>query len=85
MRKNIKTIAISRTDNIGDVVLALPVAGIIRQYYPEAEILFIGKAYTKAVIETSIFVNRFIDRDELIAKSRFVQTTTYRCYSLCFS
>jgi len=67
MQNNIKTIAISRTDNIGDVVLALPVAGIIRQYYPEAEILFIGKAYTKAVIETSIFVNRFIDRDELIA------------------
>ena len=30
-------IAISRTDNIGDVVLALPVAGIIRKYYPESE------------------------------------------------
>jgi heptosyltransferase III len=67
MRNNLKTIAISRTDNIGDVVLALPVAGIIRQYYPNAEILFIGNAYTQAVIETSIFVNRFIDRDELIA------------------
>ena len=61
-----KTIAISRTDNIGDVVLALPVAGIIRQYYPEAEIVFIGKAYTHAVIESSVFVDRFLDRDEII-------------------
>ncbi|MDP4290175.1 MAG: glycosyltransferase family 9 protein [Bacteroidota bacterium] len=66
MNKDFKTIAISRTDNIGDVVLTLPVAGIIRKYYPDAEILFIGKAYTKSVIETSIFVDRFIDRDEMI-------------------
>jgi len=66
MVKTFKTIAISRTDNIGDVVLALPLAGIIHQYYPEAEILFIGKAYTRAVIETSIFISRFIDRDEII-------------------
>lgn len=67
MIKKFKTIAISRTDNIGDVVLTLPVAGIIRQYYPDAEILFIGKAYTRPVIEASIFVNRFIDRDEIIS------------------
>ena len=67
MINKFKTIAISRTDNIGDVVLALPVAGIIRQYYPEAEIIFIGKAYTRAIIETSIFVDRFLDRDEIIA------------------
>jgi heptosyltransferase-3 len=66
MIKPFKTIAISRTDNIGDVVLALPVAGIIRQYYPDAEILFIGKAYTRAVIEASAFVNRFIDREAII-------------------
>lgn len=66
MIKKFNTIAISRTDNIGDVVLTLPVAGIIRQYYPDSEILFIGKAYTRPVIEASIFVNRFIDRDEII-------------------
>ena len=66
MIKKFNTIAISRTDNIGDVVLALPVAGIIRKYYPDAEIIFIGKAYTRSVIETSIFINRFIDRDEII-------------------
>lgn len=66
MINNFKTIAISRTDNIGDVVLALPIAGIIRQYYPDAEIIFIGKAYTRAVIESSEFVDRFLDRDEIV-------------------
>jgi len=66
--KKYSRIAISRTDNIGDVVLALPVAGIIHKYYPESEILFIGKAYTRSIIESSIFVNMFIDRDELINK-----------------
>lgn len=73
MLKKFKTIAISRTDNIGDVVLALPVAGIIKQYYPDAEILFIGKAYTRAVIETSIFINRFIDRDEIIGNPEMLK------------
>jgi ADP-heptose:LPS heptosyltransferase len=68
MIKKFNTIAISRTDNIGDVVLTLPVAGILRQYYPDSEILFIGKGYTRPVIEASIYVNRFIDRDEIISK-----------------
>ena len=67
MIKKFNTIAISRTDNIGDVVLTLPVAGIIRQYYPDSEIIFIGKTYTRPIIEASIFVNRFIDRDEIIS------------------
>lgn len=73
MIKKFNTIAISRTDNIGDVVLALPVAGIIRQYYPDSEILFIGKAYTRPVIEASIFVNRFIDRDEIIKNPQLLR------------
>jgi len=67
MIKKFNKIAISRTDNIGDVVLALPIAGMIRKYFPDAEILFIGKAYTRSIIETSIYINRFIDRDEIIS------------------
>lgn len=66
MLANLNRIAISRTDNIGDVVLALPVAGWIKRYYPKAEVFFIGRDYTRSIIESSVYVDRFIDRIDLI-------------------
>lgn len=64
-----KRILISRTDSIGDVVLTLPLAGILKQKFPQTEIYFIGKNYTKAVINCSKNVNQFLSWDELDAKS----------------
>lgn len=58
-------ILISRTDNIGDVVLTLPMAGAIKQKYPNAKILFLGKKYTKAVVECSENIDEFYDWDEI--------------------
>lgn len=58
---NPKRIIISRTDSIGDVVLTLPLAGIIKQYYPDCHILFLGKTYTKDIIQLSSHVDQFID------------------------
>ncbi len=63
---NLNKIAISRTDNIGDVVLALPVAGLIKKYYPDTEVVFIGRSYTRSIIESSVFVDRFVDRMDVI-------------------
>ncbi|MBI2279758.1 MAG: glycosyltransferase family 9 protein [Bacteroidetes bacterium] len=62
---NNKTIIISRTDSIGDVVLTLPMAGVIKKYYPSSKIIFLGKTYTKPVVEMSKFVDEFINWDEL--------------------
>jgi len=60
-----KRIILSRTDNIGDVVLTLPLAGFLKRHFPETEIIFLGKKYTKAVIETSRHVDRFEDWEEI--------------------
>lgn len=46
-----KHIVISRTDSIGDVVLTLPLAGILKRHFPDAKISFLGSTYTKSVIE----------------------------------
>lgn len=62
---NNKTIIISRTDSIGDVVLTLPMAGVIKKFYPNAKILFLAKTYTKPVVELSKYVDEFINWDEL--------------------
>jgi len=62
---NNKTIIISRTDSIGDVVLTLPMAGLIKKFYPKSKIIFLGKTYTQPVIALSKHVNEFINWDEL--------------------
>jgi ADP-heptose:LPS heptosyltransferase len=56
-----KRIMISRTDSIGDVILTLPVAGIIKKMFPSCTIIFLGKSYTKDIVETSIHIDEFID------------------------
>jgi heptosyltransferase-3 len=56
-----KNIIISRTDSIGDVVLTLPVATILKEYFPDIKIGFMGKAYTRPVIEACKHIDEFID------------------------
>ena len=60
-----RNIIISRTDNLGDVVLSLPVAGKLKQVYPNAKIIFLGKAYTEPIISSSIFIDEFWDKEKL--------------------
>lgn len=66
LKNNIKRIIISRTDAIGDVVLTLPLCGLIKKYYPEAAIIFIGKTYTRPVIECCQYVDEFVNADDLL-------------------
>ncbi len=63
MKKHLTNIIISRTDSIGDVVLTLPVAKALKDHFPGIFIGFMGKAYTKAVIEACEHVDQFIDVD----------------------
>lgn len=60
-----KRIIISRTDSIGDVLLTLPMVGLIKEENPGCEILFLGKSYTGPVIEACRHVDRFINWDSL--------------------
>lgn len=62
---NVKHIIISRTDSIGDVILTLPVAGLLKQQFPEVKISFLGMPYTKAIIENCANIDIFIDWSEI--------------------
>ncbi len=66
MQEKLIKIIISRTDNLGDVVLTLPLAGFLKSVCPSLKIYFIGKTYTKPIIESSRFVDVFLDREELL-------------------
>lgn len=65
---NPEKIVISRTDNLGDVMLTLPVAGILKKQFPASKIFFIGKSYTKALIQTCEFVDEFVDREQVLTQ-----------------
>jgi len=58
-------ILISRTDSIGDVILTLPMAGILKKKFPASKIIFLGKNYTRSIIETSEYIDEFLSIDDL--------------------
>ena len=73
-----QTFIISRTDSIGDVVLTLPMAGVLKKEFPGCHIIFLGKAYTADVIRCCIHVDSFLDWDQLSRLSPEQQVTEIR-------
>ena len=65
MKKAPEHIIISRTDGIGDVILTLPLAAALKVLFPKVKISFLGKSYTKSIINACIYVDDFIDWDEI--------------------
>jgi ADP-heptose:LPS heptosyltransferase len=54
-------IILSRTDSIGDVVLTLPVACILKRTFPGCTVIFLGREYTRPVIEACEYVDEFVN------------------------
>jgi heptosyltransferase III len=59
------TIIISRTDKIGDVILTLPLAALLKKEFPNARIIFLGNSYTKPIISCCSFVDEVIEWDTI--------------------
>jgi len=57
-------ILIIRTDRIGDVVLTLPVAEILKKERG-AEVWFMGRDYTQVLVDASPYVDGFLSWDDL--------------------
>ncbi len=69
-RQNPKRIIISRTDNLGDVILTLPLAAALKKIYPQVKIIFLGKTYTETIIKRCRAVDEFADWDQAKNKSK---------------
>ncbi|MCK9452297.1 MAG: glycosyltransferase family 9 protein [Bacteroidales bacterium] len=76
--KQLNRLLISRTDSIGDVILTLPLCGLIKSINPRLKIYFLGKQYTRAVVEACQSVDEFIDVDELFQKPDSKQVETIK-------
>lgn len=57
-------IIVSRTDRIGDVVLTLPLCALLRSRL-HAEVLVLGRGYTRPLLEASSHVDAVLDWDEV--------------------
>ncbi len=54
-------IIISRTDSIGDVVLTLPMASLLKKVQPDCTVIFLGSSYTKDIVACCPDVDEFYD------------------------
>lgn len=62
-----KTILISRTDSIGDVVLTLPVCLWIKENFENTQVIFLGNVYTKPVLNCLSAIDKILCWDDFEA------------------
>ena len=53
-------ILIVRTDRIGDVILSLPLASVIKEHYPNCKVSFLIRDYTKPLTEANSHIDESI-------------------------
>ena len=69
MIKEPKNILIVRTDRIGDLVLTLPLAGLIKKHYPNSKVSFLVRNYTKSIVNNHPFIDEVIILKEVDGKT----------------
>lgn len=63
-------IIISRTDNIGDVILSFPLAYLLKQHFPDCHITYLARRYTESIVAICPDVDDFIAWDDFDGKAR---------------
>ena len=59
-----KNILIVRTDRIGDVILSLPMASLIKKHFPECKVTFLLREYTKPLALNNPYIDEVITLSE---------------------
>lgn len=75
-------ILISRTDSIGDVILTLPICDWIKEHFPNSEIYFLARNYTKAIVESYSQIDHFMAWDEIEKLSKKEQLQAFHTLNL---
>lgn len=66
-------ILIVRTDRIGDVVLSLPMAELVKKKYPDCKVAYFIRNYTSSLIDGNPFVDEVIIAEESEGKILFAK------------
>ncbi|MDB5766546.1 MAG: waaQ [Collimonas fungivorans] len=59
-------ILICRTDNIGDVILTLPIAAFLKQQYPALKISFLCRAYAAPVVKQCRSIDEVVELESFL-------------------
>ena len=59
-----KKVVVSRVDGLGDVVLTLPVAGVVKKNYPDSRIIFLGSRYARPLADACEHIDMFLEWNE---------------------
>ena len=65
LKSHAPRILLSRVDNIGDVVLTLPMASVLKQHYPNCHIVFMARDYVREIVASCPSVDEFLSWNEL--------------------
>ena len=84
MRPPLDRILICRTDNIGDVVLTLPLAGYLKSRFPHARIDLLCRAYVAPAMRHSRFLDRVITLEEAGEPADFFAQQDYDAVIFAF-
>lgn len=63
-----ENLLIVRTDRIGDVVLTLPLAEVIKKHFPDCKVTFLVRDYTRSLVENHPFIDKVLILQELNGK-----------------
>lgn len=55
-----KNLLLIRSDRIGDVILSLPLAEIIKKHYPDCKVTFLLREYTKDLTQSNPFIDEIL-------------------------
>ncbi|MCW8804039.1 MAG: glycosyltransferase family 9 protein [Ignavibacteriaceae bacterium] len=62
--KSPKKILIVRTDRIGDVVLSLPMAELVKKKYPDCKVAYFIRNYTSPLLDGNPFIDELVIAEE---------------------
>lgn len=65
----IRHLLVSRVDAIGDVILTLPLLGLLKKMHPNLQISFLGRTYTQSILAACAHVDTFVNWDEISEKA----------------
>ena len=75
-------ILLSRTDAIGDVILTLPMAALVKKTWPHATVGFLCQNYARDVVKCSPFVDEIYDWKELSKQGSQAAAAALKALSL---
>lgn len=84
-KNDIKKIIVSRTDNLGDVILTLPLITQLRKFFPTAKITFLIKKYVYDLIKDYPGIDNFAFIDDLKNSSELRKYFKQGDFDLMFS